>query len=93
VGGAAGNGLFCIITTEAHCAEIHGVWRGAGSHCTSTTCSPGDADNSGFVNMDDLVRVITTWGACPKADDCAADMNGTLTVDIDDLVYVLTHWS
>ena len=30
---------------------------------------PGDIDDSGTVDVNDLLTVITTWGACPSPDD------------------------
>jgi uncharacterized membrane protein len=50
----------------------------------------GDENCDGMVNIDDLVKTITSWGTCTG---CAADFNLDGTVNIDDLVTVITHWS
>lgn len=54
----------------------------------------GDVTHDGVVNIDDLVGVITGWGACPEpcAAYCPADLDHNCSVDIDDLVNVITHW-
>lgn len=50
------------------------------------------------VDIDDLVKVITTWGPCQggNPETCPADIapagTGNHTVDIDDLVRVITSW-
>ena len=49
---------------------------------------PGDANNNGVVDIDDLVTVITNWGGAGGP----GDVNGSGTVDIDDLVVVITKW-
>jgi hypothetical protein len=48
----------------------------------------GDVNTSGTVDIDDLVLVITNWGATSGP----ADLNGDHIVNIDDLVLVITHW-
>lgn len=56
--------------------------------------NPGDVNDDGVVNIDDLVGVITSWGAC--APYCPADLtpppSGDGQVNIDDLVKVITSW-
>lgn len=51
---------------------------------------------NGVVDIDDLVRVITSWGNCPRSPaPCPADCfpnGGNGVVDIDDLVRVITGW-
>lgn len=55
--------------------------------------SPADVNESGAVNIDDLVSVITSWGACPpQPQACPADVNHSGSVNIDDLVMVITNW-
>ena len=48
-----------------------------------------DATGNGVVNIDDLVLVITHWGATGSDP---ADVNGDHVVNIDDLVAVITAW-
>ncbi|MHC5001655.1 MAG: FG-GAP repeat domain-containing protein [Planctomycetota bacterium] len=50
---------------------------------------PGDLDGNGHVDVDDLVALLTSWGACIG---CPADLNGDDVVDVDDLVQVITSW-
>lgn len=59
-----------------------------------TPLQPGDVNADGQVNIDDLVEVITAWGACPPPPTgCPADVAPAAgVVDIDDLVMVITHW-
>lgn len=54
---------------------------------------------NGTVDIDDLVKVITTWGQDntssngPRPDaDCAPGLAGDCKVNIDDLVKVITSW-
>jgi hypothetical protein len=58
---------------------------------------PGDADSSGFVDVDDLIAVILGWGACPAPPTfCTGDVvsppRGNGVVDVDDLIAVIINW-
>lgn len=54
---------------------------------------PPDINRDGFVNIDDLVAVITAWGSCPSPPfPCPADVNRDGLVNIDDLVAVIVSW-
>lgn len=53
------------------------------------TCQ-GDTDANGFVEFDDLLVVLSTWGPCP--DCCPGDVDGDNEVDFDDLLIVLSQW-
>lgn len=54
---------------------------------------PGDVDGDGLVNTDDLIAVITQWGACPAPpSNCPGDLVPTGTVNTDDLIQVITNW-
>jgi hypothetical protein len=61
--------------------------------CASASCSipscDGDVDNDGFVNFNDLIQVLASWGVCP---DCPEDINASGTVDFDDLLSLLSFW-
>jgi YVTN family beta-propeller protein len=54
----------------------------------------------GVVDVNDLLAVITTWGACPDCPStpCDADIapvgppTGNCTVDVNDLLLVITTW-
>lgn len=49
----------------------------------------GDIDRNGVVNVDDLLAVLGSWGACPC---CPADINADHAVNVDDLLLVLATW-
>jgi hypothetical protein len=51
---------------------------------------PGDATGNGSTDIDDLVLIITTWGA--TWNGYPADLNNDGFVNIDDLVLVITDW-
>jgi endonuclease/exonuclease/phosphatase family metal-dependent hydrolase len=51
-------------------------------------CS-ADVDNSGEVNVTDLLAVIDSWGSC---DMCSADINGDGVVDVSDLLVIIGSW-
>ena len=53
----------------------------------------GDVNADGIVDVNDLVMVISNWGACPvPPTPCDADVDGDGIVDVDDLVAVITDW-
>jgi hypothetical protein len=53
---------------------------------------PGDANNSGEVDVDDLVAVILGWGPCACPASCASDTDNDGDTDVDDLVEVILAW-
>lgn len=57
-------------------------------------CHQADFDNNNVIDIDDLVSVITAWGACGGACPpyCVGDANHNCQVNIDDLVMVITEW-
>jgi hypothetical protein len=54
------------------------------------TCA-GDADQSGRVDVADVLTILASWGPCSPAP-CLADMNGDGVVDAVDLDIVLDSW-
>lgn len=46
----------------------------------------------GFVNVSDLLSVITGWGTCSVCANCAADINNDCSVSVADLLAVITQW-
>jgi hypothetical protein len=55
------------------------------------TC-PGDADDSGVVDVQDLVTVITNWNCVDPPGPCPGDVNGSGVTDVQDLVAVIVGW-
>jgi hypothetical protein len=55
--------------------------------CIGLPC-PGDRNNNGVVDVDDLLIVINTWGTA----DPAGDATGNGIVDVDDLLVVINDW-
>ncbi|MCI0364541.1 MAG: CotH kinase family protein [Phycisphaerales bacterium] len=51
---------------------------------------PGDITGDGFVNIDDLLALVSAWGQCPSP--CAADVTGDGVVNIADLLFVIANW-
>jgi T5SS/PEP-CTERM-associated repeat protein len=85
-----------LLTVSAGAGEV------AGSGAPSSTVSvlpnlaiggPGDVDQNGRVDVDDLLAVILAWGPCPAPPEaCPADLNGDGVVGMDDLMEVLLNW-
>jgi hypothetical protein len=53
---------------------------------------PADINNSGAVDVDDLIAVILSWGCVNPPGPCDADVDGSGTVDVDDLIAVILAW-
>ncbi len=54
---------------------------------------PADTNNSGAVDVDDLIAVVLAWGPCPAPPvACPADVNDNGIVDVDDLIAVILAW-
>jgi len=53
---------------------------------------PGDIDNSGDVDFDDLLVVLSGYGPCPKKGECPGDIDDSGDVDFDDLLVVLSNY-
>lgn len=68
---------------------------------TTATPVPGDVTGDGCVNVDDLLAVINSWGACPSPPppppaNCPADIappQGDGLVNVDDLLAVINAWA
>jgi hypothetical protein len=60
--------------------------------CPARGGSP-DVNGDGVVDVQDLVAVITAWGACPPDPaPCPSDVDGDGAVGVTDLVEVITNW-
>lgn len=56
---------------------------------------PADIVQTGTVNSDDLIAVISSWGTCPSPANCPADVVPPARdglVNTDDLLLVITSW-
>ena len=60
--------------------------------CTADIDPAGNVDD--VVDVNDLLAVINTWGACPAPcpPTCAADIDGDCQVSINDLLAVINAW-
>ncbi|HRQ75127.1 MAG TPA: hypothetical protein PK098_04330 [Phycisphaerales bacterium] len=65
-----------------------GFWAGAGSVVQPPVCL-GDLNNSGAVDVQDLLILLGAWGPCPG---CPADLNNSGAVDVQDLLILLGAW-
>ncbi|HRP62845.1 MAG TPA: hypothetical protein PK400_06100 [Phycisphaerales bacterium] len=52
---------------------------------------PADLNNSGAVDVQDLLILLSSWGPCGKGN-CPADLNDSGTVDVQDLLILLSSW-
>ena len=53
------------LTSQA-CAGMGGTWLGEGGSCDDCPAScMGDTDGNGVVNIEDLLNMLGSWGACP----------------------------
>ena len=58
----------------------------------SAPSCPADFDNSGDVDVKDLLFLLGAWGPCPKKGDCPADFDGCGDVGVKDLLFLLGAW-
>jgi len=82
----------CIHVTEAICLSGSGSFLGPNTLCSDGGCKPsdcdGDTDDSGIVDVGDLLIVIDQWGL----SDSPADINQDGIVDVSDLLIVVGNW-
>jgi len=82
----------CLEVLQSMCIDGGGTWLGPNTECSdggcdSITCD-GDVDDSGVVDIGDLLIVIDQWGQT----DSAADLNFDGIVDVSDLLMVVGNW-
>lgn len=53
---------------------------------------PVDIIPTGCVNTDDLIAVVSQWGACVTGAICTADTDANCAVNTDDLIAVIGAW-
>jgi len=56
----------CVANTNDDCTALGGTWLGEGGSCDDCPAScMGDTDGNGVVNIEDLLNMLGSWGACP----------------------------
>jgi len=70
-----------------------GTTQSATSDEGGPSCSlVGDINHDGFVNVDDLLILLTSWGDCQDPIACDSDLDGNGATDADDLLLLLKVW-
>lgn len=59
--------------------------------CDHGPC-PGDLDDDGEVDINDLFILLAEWGTCADPNNCPADLDCDGEVDVDDLFILLGNW-
>ena len=54
--------------------------------------TPGDIDGDNDVDIQDLLELLGTWGACANPKDCPSDLDHDDAVGIGDLLILLAYW-
>ena len=65
-------------------------FTGPGEVWVLTDLCPADSNNSGTVNVTDLLALLAKWGPCSAP--CPADNTGDGTVNVTDLLALLASW-
>ena len=68
---------------------------GVAGYDAPTSCCPADiapVGGDGFINVDDLLKVINQWEDTFWCTNCAGDINGDSLVNVDDLLQVINGW-
>ena len=87
---AAGGGEVTLFTYKAEGSiDASSVVPGPASCAGDIAPYPGLLN--GVVDVDDLMLVINSWGACVPGN-CPADASGDGAVDVDDLLAVINAW-
>jgi hypothetical protein len=59
----------------------------------ATSVPLGDATGDGAINVQDLLRLINTWGPCRLGGPCTGDLDQNGVVNVIDLLIVISNWS
>jgi hypothetical protein len=73
-------------------SHVSGNWHDDGGNVFTNECvhpCPADLDESGSVDILDLLAVIDSWGTC---ENCSADIDENGSVNILDLLAVIAQW-
>ena len=83
------TGNYCTTCIAVFCGSFRGFVFGA----ELVPCIDGDATGNGYVDVEDLVDVISNWGQCPDSPaSCLGDTDGDDVVGVGDLVSVIENW-
>jgi len=67
IGACCTNNL-CVLTNLNNCLYVGGEFTSEGVLCGLDTCPTsciGDLNNDGYVDVTDLLQIVSLWGACP----------------------------
>ena len=73
-------------------SQVIGVYEdfdGNSIHEVCVQCD-GDVTNDGWIDITDLLEVVSSWGPC--LDLCPADLDNNGIVDITDLLIIVGNW-
>ena len=88
-----GGGSYPDWITKENSLVSFGLAEAAGLEMVVELVEPsgleGDVDADGFVDVSDLLHVISDWGRCPC---CPSDIDGNGHVDVTDLLAVIANW-
>ena len=68
IGGPGGSCCLvtgCDVLTETDCGVLGGSWALSGSCDDCPEYCEGDTNGDGYVNIEDLLNMLGSWGACP----------------------------
>lgn len=88
----------CLQVDPLECQALGGEGQPFGSECVDVDCPqpadcPTDLDGSGDTGFNDLLQLLSGWGACPGGGDpCPADFDGTGEVGFNDLLTLLSAY-
>ncbi|MHC5027991.1 MAG: hypothetical protein ACYTGR_14645, partial [Planctomycetota bacterium] len=86
------DGRCCRRLTQEICEAEGGTFQAFGNcqNCPGTSTCPWDLNESGDVEVLDLVDLIGNWGPCPGG--CAQDFDDNEDVGVLDLVAIIQNW-
>jgi len=83
------NGLVNA-TTRGMLASVLGLSLSVATVSKADPCP--DPDGNGIVDVNDMLEILSGWGACPAEGDCPGDLGGDGSVGVDDLLVIIGGW-